>query len=253
MDDQVTNACGLPRHRFHDRNAALRCRITQLLFVWGRGWHVPQPHRVDPQPVQHGRQARGVVPVRVGLDHQVQVTYPSTLQPVRDLGRVRATINQDARPTALHQDGVTLPHVDDGDGQGHGVRPWNGRQHDQSECRRGHPDTGWHAPAASRHPHDHPGSHDQQPGPSQRHDGQVRHSGRCQHDPECRIRQAQDPRCRRDVHGGHQGADRPDHPGQRRCRHGHQVGRHRRQRHLAERDQQDRRRGNLRTDGHGHQ
>jgi hypothetical protein len=89
-------------------------------------------------PPQERRETRGVVLVRVAQDDDIDPTVPwreGLVEGDEEAARIGSAIDEEARPTSsLDEDGVALPHVEDGQ-PGHPVGSVN--DCDRQRCERG--------------------------------------------------------------------------------------------------------------------
>lgn len=96
----------------HRQLVRRRCHLRQR----------PPPDRAHGNPLDHRGQPAHVIGVRVRHDHQVQVPPAIGAQPL-ERTLVLPGVNQDRDARHLHQDGITLSHVDRGHGEGANGRP----------------------------------------------------------------------------------------------------------------------------------
>ena len=135
MHGQVADAGPLPGHGFDDRDVAHGGGLPDLFLERGVGVDGAHPHRPDRHARQHGRQAGGVIGVRVAEHHQVQAGDAATSQPRGHLVLVRAPVDQDPRAAPLDQDRIALSDVDRGDREHRRGGPGNRHQQDAGNRR----------------------------------------------------------------------------------------------------------------------
>ena len=217
----------------------------------GRGVvDVADPQATDGQPVEDGRQPCGVVGVWVAEHDEVEPPDAAASQPLDRRVLVGTAVDQDPRAATLDQDRVALADVDRGDGQDRGGRTSHGHDerggHGHDRRRPGPPGSTWHQEPA-RHRHD----EREQCGACRRHHGEVGQATGRQDQAGGKVGQGEQQAGRGGVDDGDDRRRDRDH---RRCgrrRDRDQVGRDRRERHLADPQEQHRRDRDLRPDRHG--
>jgi hypothetical protein len=115
LDRQVTEVDGLPLDGGADGHAVSRRRGEQCCERFGDvgllGGQRRQPHGTDPHPPQHLRSTTEVIEMWVGDHDEVDMTAAMPTQPPRR-GPVLTGVHQNAGSRRLHEERITLTHVD---------------------------------------------------------------------------------------------------------------------------------------------